>query len=543
MVYWLQATPNLLWDNHFFTPTMREFNTSGPCDPDKHYTVMREALVTKGQALVDRGRFFTIFAPRQSGKTTYFQLLFRQLRPQGYLPIWISFEGLKQLSRAKFYSALAMRLSEELTAYSQASVPPMEDAFDLEIYLKQVSLRTPPLMLVIDEFEDIPTEVVSELLHLLRAMYHKREHHKLYALALVGVSTLAELIVSSASPFNIVDELSIDYFTFAEVEQLIGQYVAESGQPFDEPVIKAIYENTVGQPGLTCALCQHLVTEVVTDRSQPVTMDAFYPALKYFLTERSDKNILNVVQKAREKQAFMLRVLFGDNPILFTVNEPNIAYLFAHGVIDNVNGNVEVAVPLYGKCLITAFRPLINGESSEYIVSAHESLNEFIIDNQLNLHALLDKYLEYVQRRGFRAFDTKQLKEGAWHYSLDGFIHFFIQRLGGDTLVEVPSSRGRTDILIFYRKRKYIIETKRFTDQSYFVQGKQQLVDYLKSEGLADGYYVVFSNKHHESDTLFTSELIDGKQIHTWIIRTNFEKPSRYRKRTAPKEQRQQQKK
>ena len=24
---------------------MREFNTTGPCDPDKHYTVMREALV------------------------------------------------------------------------------------------------------------------------------------------------------------------------------------------------------------------------------------------------------------------------------------------------------------------------------------------------------------------------------------------------------------------------------------------------------------------------------------------------------------------
>lgn len=39
---------------------MREFNTSGPCDPDKHYTVMREALVAKGQALVDRGRFLRL---------------------------------------------------------------------------------------------------------------------------------------------------------------------------------------------------------------------------------------------------------------------------------------------------------------------------------------------------------------------------------------------------------------------------------------------------------------------------------------------------
>ena len=105
---------------------------------------------------------------------------------------------------------------------------------------------------------------------------------------------------------------------------------------------------------------------------------------------------------------------------------------------------------------------------------------------------------------------------------MDGFIHFFIQRLGGDTLVEVPSSRGH----------KYVIETKRFTDDTYFEQGKHQLVDYLQAEGLADGYYVVFSNKHSANDTLFTSESIDGKHVHTWIIRTDFAPASRYRKRT-----------
>lgn len=82
---------------------MRVFNTSGPCDPDKHYTVMRETLVAEGQKLVDDGRYFTIFSPRQAGKTTYFQLLFRQLQPQGYLPIWISFEGLSKLDGAEFY--------------------------------------------------------------------------------------------------------------------------------------------------------------------------------------------------------------------------------------------------------------------------------------------------------------------------------------------------------------------------------------------------------------------------------------------------------
>ena len=55
---------------------MRVFNTSGPCDPAKHYTVMREALVAEGQKLIDQGRYFTIFSPRQAGKTTYSNFCF-----------------------------------------------------------------------------------------------------------------------------------------------------------------------------------------------------------------------------------------------------------------------------------------------------------------------------------------------------------------------------------------------------------------------------------------------------------------------------------
>jgi len=149
----------------------------------------------------------------------------------------------------------------------------------------------------------------------------------------------------------------------------------------------------------------------------------------------------------------------------------------------------------------------------------------------LNLNAILQKYVEYVNQRGFRAFDTDHLKEGAWHYSLDGFINFFIERLGGHTFVEAPSGRGRTDILILWRDKKYIIETKIFSDRSYFENGKIQLAAYLKTEGLDSGHYVVFSKKHAETDVLEQEEVIDGKRIYTRIIRVNFDRPSRMRKK------------
>jgi hypothetical protein len=255
-------------------------------------------------------------------------------------------------------------------------------------------------------------------------------------------------------------------------------------------------------------------------------MAHFYPTLKHFLTARFDKNMINIVQKARVKQEFMMKVLFDDEPIPFTVNEPNIAYLYANGVIDNIDDYVEVPVPLYSKCLITAFRPLLNGETQHY-VSAHDTFSGYVSAAGLNLKAILVKYQEYVRRRGFRAFDTNQLKEAAWHYSLDGFINFFIERLGGETFVEVPTGRGRTDILILYQGQKYIIETKVFSDDYYFQRGKRQLAAYLESEGLAEGYYVVFSPKHSAAEALYFEEEVDNKRIYTYIIRTDFTQPSR----------------
>ena len=505
---------------------MRIFNTSGPCDPAKHYTVMREALVAEGQKLVDQGRYFTIFSPRQAGKTTYFQLLFRHLQPQGYLPIWISFEGLSKLAGTEFYYAFTHFLRRELALYNVDLPDPVTNSFQLQLFFEKLYEQVDKLVLVIDEFEAVPTAELSDLLHTLRALYHKRQFHALHALLLVGVSTLAELVVSSASPFNVVDQLQIDYFTFAEVQTLIGQHTAETGQSFEPAVIDAIYTNTQGQPGLVCALCQHLVEKMVPDCNQPVRMAHFYPTLKHFLTERFDKNILNIVQKAREQPAFMLRVLFDDTPIPFTLNDPQIAYLYAHGVIDHIDGIVQVRVLLYSKALLTALRPLINGEAEHFVVSAHETLRQFITTHGLNLHALLDKYRDYVHRRGFRAFNTRQLREGAWHYSLDGFLHFFIEQLNGEMFIEVPSGRGRTDLLILYQQRKYIIETKIFSTALRFTNGKHQLADYLATEGLSEGYYVVFSRKHSETDTLYFDEMIDDKRIYTYIIRTNFKQPS-----------------
>ncbi len=45
----------------------------------------------------------------------------------------------------------------------------------------------------------------------------------------------------------------------------------------------------------------------------------------------------------------------------------------------------------------------------------------------------------------------------------------------------------------------------------------------LMREGLSEGFYVVFSQKHRANDTLFFDEMPQGKRIRTYISRTDFE--------------------
>jgi len=73
---------------------MRYFNTHGPVNAQEHYVVPRRALVEQLTAQIEQGKFFTIYAPRQMGKTTLLRALDEELdlRPD-YLSLALSFEA------------------------------------------------------------------------------------------------------------------------------------------------------------------------------------------------------------------------------------------------------------------------------------------------------------------------------------------------------------------------------------------------------------------------------------------------------------------
>ena len=72
---------------------MKRFNTTGLCNPKKHYMVDISDKLEKIKVLIENEEYFLINRPRQYGKTTTLTALENSLSGE-YLVISISFEGI-----------------------------------------------------------------------------------------------------------------------------------------------------------------------------------------------------------------------------------------------------------------------------------------------------------------------------------------------------------------------------------------------------------------------------------------------------------------
>ena len=72
---------------------MKEFNTTGLCNPNKHYMVDISEKLDYIKTLIKKEKYFIINRPRQFGKTTILYSLQRELSDE-YLVLNISFEGI-----------------------------------------------------------------------------------------------------------------------------------------------------------------------------------------------------------------------------------------------------------------------------------------------------------------------------------------------------------------------------------------------------------------------------------------------------------------
>ena len=504
---------------------MREFNTSGQNNPKRHYTLMRPALVQKGMRLVDQERYFTIWAPRQTGKSTYFMLLAEALEQAGYKVAYINFEDYTAEPLPIFLEKLLKQLNKFWgTTFDQPTLGSLFNAIEEVRDDKK-------LVLIVDEVEGINREYFGNFLHSIRRVYHSRERHALKSVILVGVANITGIVQDHASPFNIADNLDVPFFTDNETRELLAQHETETGQLFAPEVKAKISEITANQPGLVNGFASKLVTDYI-DKAV-ITYADYLVVEDWYIYESIDKNVSNIISKAKLHRTFVENLLFRDHKVHYRIDRPAIKVLHTNGLIKrDKEGYVKFWVPLYRKKLFYAFYPYTNGEKDiiQQTIPVYDILDE---QNNLNLTFLIQSFKHYIQKRSFRPFrekdqagNFKSIKEAVMVYSFETYIHAFLEMVNAKSYREAQTSLGNTDLIINVEGKEYLIETKMYRYDRQFQEGKQQVAYYAKKLGIQEAVYLVFvpNNIRYPERAKEDTKIFDGVKVQTFLVIYDEEK-------------------
>ena len=168
---------------------MKRFNTTGLCNPKKHYMVDISDKLEKIKVLIENEEYFVINRPRQYGKTTILTALENSLEEK-YLVISISFEGIGDIvfsSEEKFVAELINLINDTLDCVDE-NLSEIFRKLSLEVstlpnlsrmiskFLKKLDKE---VILIIDEVDkSSDNQIFLNFLGMLRNKYLDREKGK-----------------------------------------------------------------------------------------------------------------------------------------------------------------------------------------------------------------------------------------------------------------------------------------------------------------------------------------------------------------------------
>jgi len=487
------------------TKRKKTFNTAGLCFPEDHYMVDPLKRLQEVEQLIEQKLYFTIHAPRQTGKTTYLYALARKLTTEGrYVALVVSFEQAgyrsitvdktNELLIARIYQGAKMLLPSEYWPEN----PEKKEFLNLNQYLADWCRELEkPLVLFIDEIDALFDDVLISVLRQLRDGYQGRPRHFPSSVALVGLRDIREYkakirdgyaSLGTASPFNVkAKSIFMNNFSKAEVFELLEQHTAATGQVFPAEIKEEIFGLSRGQPWLANALAYQIVSEILkNDYSREITLDIAREA-KDQLILRRDTHLDSLADKLREDRIkrIVQAIINGDN-LPFDMYDDDIVYARDLGLVSQ-SSPLEFANPVYAEIV-----PRIMASSIQESIPREIQTQWFVKDDgTLDMEKLLKAFQEFYRRNSGAWLDRFEYKESAHHLILMAFLQRVVNS-GGDIVREMAVGNGRIDLLVRFGRQEFALELKIKRDRYTIPDGKKQLVRYLDRLGLNSGFLVIF---------------------------------------------------
>jgi hypothetical protein len=214
-------------------------------------------------------------------------------------------------------------------------------------------------------------------------------------------------------------------------------------------------------------------------------------AIQILLKERND-HFDNLYEKAKLYKETFVEIVF--DHVEYNQYDEEQSWLEQYGLVKNSNGYAAVANKIYKAIHVKAF-------FKEARADENLSLREYALPgNRLDMNRIFQNFGRYISQIGVKAFCAeKKPYEKTGQFLLTAWLYQFVKGGEGDVRDEVLSGLGRMDIMLSFKGKKYIIETKvnRHDDISGIIEeGILQLSGkYLATEDTTEGYLVVFDTK------------------------------------------------
>lgn len=499
----------------------KKFNIIGSCDGNVHYMVNIDDRLRRIQDLVDQGAYFAINRGRQYGKTTTLNQLKKCLQAD-YLVASLDFQFLTQedfRTEYSFSAAFANRfvravkeqvrsdLTETLNRCAKEKSCGLAVLFE---YLSEFCRNvTRPVILMIDEVDSASNnQVFVDFLALLRGYYlHRMEEPIFRSVILAGVYDIKRLKQKirvegehkTNSPWNIAADFDVDMdLSISGIRGMLAEYNMDYHLEMDlDEMSELLYAYTSGYPFLVSRICKLLDEKIAGSdefpgRSRAWTKKGFLAAEKILLVEKNTlfESLIHKLEVYPELRSMMYSLLFEGARITYNPYHMVIDIASMFGFVKNMEGAMVIANRIFEVLLYNWFLSEEEVNSRIFSEGAMDK-NQFLQDGFLNMDLVLQKFMIHWGEL-YGGEDDKFLEDNGRKLFLL-YLKPVINGVGNYYIEARTRDGGRTDVIVDYRGRQYIIELKIWRGNAYNERGEQQLADYLDAYHAKKGYLISFN--------------------------------------------------
>jgi len=242
------------------------------------------------------------------------------------------------------------------------------------------------------------------------------------------------------------------------------------------------------------------------------TREGFQEAVRLFLKEPNMlfDDMVKKLQDYPDLKAMLQNILFQGKRYSYEVNNRVIDIGVMFGIAAERDGAVAVANRLFEMKLYNLFLSETELQSEMFCDSA-EVRNQFVVQGMLQMGLVMERFCQYFEEI-YGDVEEKFLEEEGRRIFLM-FLRPIINGNGNYYIEAQTRDRTRTDVIVDYRGRRFIIEWKLWRGNAYEKRGgERQLFAYLEYYGESTGYLLSFDfNKQKRRG--IKEIVLEGKKI------------------------------